>query len=143
MVSNYVKKYGAKCLSSVSTVRSETPSFLSQQAHAIPPLRERCAPSHRNTDVITSGASSINLNDKALVFAVCERRKIQNSKVVFLQLCEPVRKILNQIEIVDCIFSKHQILTWFTLIHMNGLIAHYEAPKHVDCSHKREQSVTN
>ena len=57
---------------------TDVPSLLTQQACAIPPLLELCAPSHRNSDVVTSGASPIhNLKVTIVISAVLYRQEIK------------------------------------------------------------------
>ncbi len=57
---------------------TDIPSLLTQQARAIPPLLKLCAPSHRNNDVVTSGASPIhNLKVTIVISAVLYRRQIR------------------------------------------------------------------
>ena len=60
---------------------TDVPSLLTQQARAIPPLLELCAPSHGNNDVVTSGASPIhNLKVKIAISAVLYRQQIRKLK---------------------------------------------------------------
>jgi hypothetical protein len=81
-------------------------SLPKQQARAIPPLLELCAPRHGNNDLVTSRASPIcHLNDTMVISAVLYRRKLQKLKIGIFQLYEPVRMKTSQVKIVDSLFQ--------------------------------------
>ena len=65
----------------------DVPSLHTQQACAIPPLLELCTPSHRNNDMVTSGASSIpSIVVTIVISAVLYVQKIRLLKKVVSSL---------------------------------------------------------